>query len=308
MLDLDLSRESILSGDTIESNKISSISNLSGSLPNFYINSNGQQSYGDVITLRGIGNAQLFGDPAVNLYIDGVPATGSTATYTSSLFELESVEVQSGFQGHRFGKNSPGGVININTRRPGENHRSKLYASYGTFNSQNYRVLADGPTGENSSYYFGINRSETDGFADNANSLGNDATAESWNGRLGFNWISKEGLKIGLGGTWENFDLGAQPIVPRSNGGNSKYSGFYNRNSSIKEVGEISNNSQFISIKVDTDFGEIKSTTSRNFWQLDPSLLDLTFADSQLAGLSQFRPDLDSTSKIFEERENMWKN
>ena len=60
MLDLDLSRESILSGDTIESNKISSISNLSGSLPNFYINSNGQQSYGDVITLRGIGNAQLL--------------------------------------------------------------------------------------------------------------------------------------------------------------------------------------------------------------------------------------------------------
>ena len=57
---------------------------------------------------------------------------------------------------------------------------------------------------------------------------------------------------------------------------------------------------------MDTDFGEIKSTTSRNFWQLDPSLLDLTFADSQLAGLSQFRPDLDSTSKIFEERENMW--
>ena len=118
------------------------------------------------------------------------------------------------FKGIALEKTPPGGVININTRRPGENHRSKLYASYGTFNSQNYRVLADGPTGENSSYYFGINRSETDGFADNANSLGNDATAESWNGRLGFNWISKEGLKIGLGGTWENFDLEPNRLCP----------------------------------------------------------------------------------------------
>ena len=136
MGEIDLSRASILSGDTIESSKIASISDLSGSSPNFYVNSNGQQSYGDVITLRGIGNTQLFGDPAVNLYVDGIPA-GSTSTYSSTLFEVESVEILSGSQGHRFGKNSPGGVINIKTRRPDENHRSKLYASYGSFNTQN---------------------------------------------------------------------------------------------------------------------------------------------------------------------------
>ena len=105
---------------------------------------------------------------------------------SSDLFDVDSVELLSGFQGHRFGKNSHGGVINIKTRRPNESHRSKLYASYATFNTQNYRVLADGPTGENSYYYFGMNRSESDGFADNTNLLGNDATSKSWNGRLGF--------------------------------------------------------------------------------------------------------------------------
>ena len=310
MGEIDLSRASILSGDTIESRKIKSISDLSGSAPNFYVNSSGQQSFGDVITLRGIGNTQLFGDPAVSLYVDGVPA-GSTSTYSSDLFDVDSVELLSGFQGHRFGKNSHGGVINIKTRRPSENHRSKLYASYGTFNTQNYRVLADGPTGENSSYYFGMNRSESDGFADNTNLLGNDATSKSWNGRLGFNWVTKEGLEIGLGATWEKFDLGAQPIVPRASSGNSNYNGFYNRNSSINEVGEISKNSQHLSIKAKTDWGEIKSTTSRNFWKMDPSMLDLNFVDSSLATLSQFRqlmsePVLDSTSKIVEERENIW--
>lgn len=307
---IDLTRSSSLSGQIIESRKIKSISDLSGFAPNFYVNSSGQQSFGDVITLRGIGNTQLFGDPAVSLYVDGVPA-GSTSTYSSDLFDVESVEILSGYQGHRFGKNSPGGVISIKTRRPDENHRSKLYASYGTFNTQNYRVLADGPTGDNSSYYFGINRSESDGFADNTNLLGNDSTSESWNGRMGFNWITKDGLEIGLGATFQEFNLGAQPIVPRASSGNSNYNGFYNRNSSINEVGEISKNSQHLSIKAKTDWGEIKSTTSRNFWKMDPSMLDLNFVDSSLATLSQLRqfmslPVLDSTSKIVEERENIW--
>ena len=122
--------------------------------------------------MRGIGNTQLFGDPAVVLYVDGVPA-GSAATYSSALFDVESVQVLRGFQGHRFGKNAPGGVINVKTRRPGDIHQSKLLASYGSFNTQNYRILADGPMSNSSSYYFGLNRSSSDGFADNLNALGN---------------------------------------------------------------------------------------------------------------------------------------
>ena len=202
--ELDLSRATILGGGAIESNKVSTISDLSGLAPSLYINSNGIQSYGDVITLRGIGNTQLFGDPGVGLYIDGV-AQGSSATYSSSLFDLESIEVLKGYQGHRFGKTlAPGGAINIKSRKAGDTHRSKFSASYASFNTQNYRVLADGPTGENSSYYFGLNRAESDGFADNLNPLGNDATSESWNGRLGFDFTTQDGLEIGIWVLFQN--------------------------------------------------------------------------------------------------------
>ena len=120
--EIDLSRATVLGGGTIEDKKISSVSDLSGLSPSLYVNSNAVQSYGDVITLRGIGNTQLFGDSAVSLYVDGVPA-GNTATYSSALFDLESVEVFKGSQGHRFGKNSPGGVINIKTRRAVDVHQ-----------------------------------------------------------------------------------------------------------------------------------------------------------------------------------------
>jgi len=211
---LDLSRATVLSGPDIESRQISSISSLSTLSPNLYINSYGIQSYGDVITLRGVGNSQLFGDPAVGLYVDGIPQ-GSTATYSNALFDVESVEVLQGYHGHQFGKNSPGGVINVSSRKAGDIHRSKLYASYGSLNTQSYRVLADGPTGEHSSYYFGLNRSESDGYADNLNPNGNDATSESWNGRLGFEFSTQNGIESGVSGSCEEFQLWAQTLVSR---------------------------------------------------------------------------------------------
>ena len=303
--DLDLSKATVLRGSSIESGKISSISSLSALSPSLYINSYGIQSYGDVISLRGIGNSQLFGDPAVGLYVDGIPQ-GSTATYSNTLFEVESIEVFKGYHGHQFGKNSPGGVINVSSRKAGDIHRSKLYASYGSLNTQSYRVLADGPTGDHSSYYFGLNRSESDGYADNLNPAGNDATSESWNGRLGFEFTTEDGIEIGIGGSWEEFQLGAQPLVPRLSSGNPKYSSFYSRNSGIGEMGKISMNSQYLTVKTDSDWGNIQSTTSRNFWELNPSIIDLYFVDSGLAGLSSRRQDLSSTSQIIEERETIW--
>jgi len=304
--ELDLSRATVLGGGTIEDKKISSVSDLSGLSPSLYVNSNGIQSYGDVITLRGIGNTQLFGDPAVSLYVDGVPA-GNTATYSSALFDLESVEILKGSQGHRFGKNSPGGVINIKTRRAGDIHRSKLFGSYASFDTQNYRILADGPTGETSSYYFGLNRTTSDGFADNINPLGNDATYESWNGRLGFDWVTADGLEVGLGGTWEEFELGAQPLVPRAGSGNLKRVGFYDRNSSENEIGSINSNSQYLKLTQATDFGRITSVTTRNDWEINPSLVDLTLGHTSLANADVFfgDPFVTSTSTIIESQERI---
>ena len=303
--EFEFSRSTALSGSQIESQKISSIADLSGLSPSLYINSNGIQSYGNVISLRGISNTQLFGDPAVGLYIDGV-SSGSTATYSSALFEIEDIEVLKGYHGHRFGKNTPAGIVNIKTRRAGESHRSKLFASYGTFNSQNYRLLADGPTGESSSYYFGLNHSRTDGFADNINSSGNEATAGSWNGRLGIDFTTADGVEVGIGGTWEEFKLGAQPLVPRSSSGNNKRTGFYDRDSSEDETAKINSNSQLLKISLPTAVFNTTSVTTRNDWRIDPSLVDLTFVDAQLANgdLAAFG-FLSSTSKIIEEQKRI---
>ena len=88
--DLDLSRPTILSQNTLESRQINTLEDLNGLSPNLHLSGNGIKSFGDVITMRGIGNTQFFGSPGVQLYVDGVPQ-GNVFSYGSDLYDLEAV-------------------------------------------------------------------------------------------------------------------------------------------------------------------------------------------------------------------------
>ena len=82
--ELDLSRSSILTKDQIKDRQIHNLVDLSSLTPNLHINANGIQSYGDIISIRGIANTQLFGAPGVQLYVDGVPQA-DVSSYSSTL-------------------------------------------------------------------------------------------------------------------------------------------------------------------------------------------------------------------------------
>ena len=122
---LDLSRATVLGSDQLESRKANSLGDLSGLTPNLYLNENGIKSFGDVLTIRGIGNTQFFGSPGVQMYVDGVPQ-GNVFSYGSNLYDLEAVEVLKGPQLSRFGKLAPGGAINLITRKPGEEQVNRV--------------------------------------------------------------------------------------------------------------------------------------------------------------------------------------
>ena len=80
---LDLSRSSILTQDQVEDRQINNLVDLSGLSPNLHINNYSIQSYGDIITMRGIANTQLFGPAGVQLYVDGIPQADVCLLYTS---------------------------------------------------------------------------------------------------------------------------------------------------------------------------------------------------------------------------------
>jgi iron complex outermembrane receptor protein len=265
--ELDLSRSSILTQNQVEDRQINNLVDLSGLSPNLHINNNSIQSYGDIITMRGIANTQLFGPSGVQLYVDGIPQA-DVSSYTSTLYDIESIEILRGPQGHKFGKSVTGGAINIKTLAPTDKQVNRVAASYGTFDTQKYNINSSGPLdGEGFSYSLAVQRALSDGYIKNTS--GNADTSETWHGSLLFSLDRGNGSKIGFGANFETHELGAQPLVLR-NGGN-----FYDRATDFDESTEIDRNQQFLTLEHELDGYSFFSITNRNDWSMNPNRVDL---------------------------------
>ena len=256
----------LLKADEIELREVRSLGDLSGLSPNLHLNGNGIKSFGDVLIMRGIGNTQFFGAPGVQMYVDGVPQ-GNAFSYGADLYDLESVEILRGAQGHASGKLSPGGAVNLITRKPGDTQRSKVSASYGSFDTQRYGLGSSGPLGNDSSYSVSAQHSLSDGFLNNT--AGRDNDSESWNGRLAFHWDGGAGTRASLALSFTTHELGAQPIVLRNQ------ADFYARASDMDEYTEIDQDQQSLSVEHDLAGGKLVSITARSDWDMNPNLLDL---------------------------------
>ena len=264
--ELDLSRSSILTQDQLEDRQINNLVDLSGLTPNLHINANGIQSYGDIITMRGIANTQLFGPAGVQFYVDGVPQA-DVSSYSSTLYNVESIEILRGPQGHKFGKSVTGGAINIKTKVPTDQQMNEFTASYGTFDTQKYKLSSSGPLEDGFSYSIALQRALSDGYIDNTS--GNADTSETWHGSLRFSVNKGHGTKIDFGSNFETHELGAQPLVLR-NGGN-----FYDRSTDFDEYTEIDRNQQFLKVESELDGFNLYSITNRNDWSMNPNRVDL---------------------------------
>ena len=265
--ELDLSRSSILTQDQVEDRQINNLVDLSGLSPNLHINNNSIQSYGDIITMRGIANTQLFGPAGVQLYVDGIPQA-DVSSYSSTLYDIESIEILRGPQGHKYGKSVTGGAINIKTKAPSDQQINRITASYGTFDTQKYNLNSSGPLdGKGFSYSVALQRALSDGYINNTS--GNADTSETWHGSLRFLLDRGKGIKIGFGANFETHELGAQPLVLRNQ------ADFYSRSTDFDESTEIDRNQQFLTFENELDEYSFFSITNRNDWSMNPNRVDL---------------------------------
>jgi TonB-dependent siderophore receptor len=79
------------------------------------------------------------------------------------LDNIERIEIVRGPASALYGDNAMSGVINIITKKPADISETKVSASYGSFNTQNYS-LSSSRTFERLGYYLGISGKLTDGF------------------------------------------------------------------------------------------------------------------------------------------------
>jgi pesticin/yersiniabactin receptor len=101
--------------DLAEAN-VTTVQELDKVFPGLVIRMRGNRTYSN-LSLRGVTSSDFY-NPALQVYVDGVPQDPSY--FTQELVNVERVELLRGPQGTLYGRNAQGGVINIITRRPGD--------------------------------------------------------------------------------------------------------------------------------------------------------------------------------------------
>ena len=120
-----------LGADELDRRGITSMEDIARTVPSLVITNSSGDVQGGTVVLRGIGSADAnqFSDQSVAFNIDGVQVARATPKRMSE-FDLEQVEVLKGPQALYFGKNSPGGIIVINSADPTKDYEAHLSASY----------------------------------------------------------------------------------------------------------------------------------------------------------------------------------
>lgn len=105
---------SVRTAEDLKAAGVSNVADLEKVFPGLQIRSRGSSVYANV-SVRGVTSPDFY-NPAVQIYVDGVPQ--SSSHFTQSLMDVERVELLRGPQGTLYGSNAYGGVINIITRKP----------------------------------------------------------------------------------------------------------------------------------------------------------------------------------------------
>jgi iron complex outermembrane receptor protein len=114
---------------------------------------------------RGIGASPA--NPAVTTYIDGVPQLNSNSS-DIELLDVGQVEFVRGPQSALFGRNTLGGVVNVESTRPSTAKWSGNAAvPFGNYNAFDVSADASGPLGGKAAASFAIGHSQRDGFSVN---------------------------------------------------------------------------------------------------------------------------------------------
>lgn len=100
-------------------------------------------------TIRGLGTNTTIPsmEPAVGVFVDGI-YQGVSAGVVLDLFDIEDIEILRGPQGLLFGRNTTGGAILINTRRPGDEFMVRGRFNYESGSQTTGAVSIEGPIGD----------------------------------------------------------------------------------------------------------------------------------------------------------------
>ncbi|MFT6956026.1 MAG: iron complex outermembrane receptor protein [Halieaceae bacterium] len=128
----------------------------------------GNTTRNSALTIRGVGTISfsIAAEPSVSTVVDGV-VLGRSGQAFGDLYDLERIEVLRGPQGTLFGKNASAGVVNMTTKRPGNEFEATLEAQLYEDNEYTLKASASGPLSDNVRGSLTVLERQFDGYIDN---------------------------------------------------------------------------------------------------------------------------------------------
>lgn len=205
---------SVLSPRQIRDNRIQSLPELSGYIPNFFIPSYGSK-ISTPIYIRGIGARN--GPQTVSMYVDNVPSF-NTSTFDFEFQDIQRVEVLRGAQGTLYGRNAIGGIVNVYTLSPLRHQGVNVEAgagNYGQFSAKaaTYNKLSNKLGMSLTGFY-----KKEDGYFTNDITGGKADDLENAGVRVKFEWLINSRLTAKIFSHFEYLSQNAFPYMNLESG------------------------------------------------------------------------------------------
>lgn len=144
---------------------------------------------------RGVGG---YPSPGVTTYYDGVPQFHANTT-SLTLVDVEQVDFIRGPQAALFGRNTPGGLMNVVSRRPSlDGWHGSLETTHGNYDLHDYRGSVTGPLAPGLGFSLAGGYQSRDGYTRNT-VTGNDVDGrDAWFGKMQFLWQPSDELEVRL--------------------------------------------------------------------------------------------------------------
>ena len=136
---------SAFSMESLEDGKVESLLNLDGKVPNVVLAPVGAYPFASAFYIRGLGYADVESsfEPSVGVELDGVYLSRNVGA-VQDFFDIGGVTILRGPQGTLYGRNTIGGVVSVQSRRPSFDFGARAQATFGSNGRQELRTGVEG--------------------------------------------------------------------------------------------------------------------------------------------------------------------
>ena len=136
---------SAFGAEALADGKVESLVSLDGKIPNVILAPVGAYPFASAFFIRGLGFADVESsfEPSVGVELDGVYLSRNVGA-VQDFFDIDGVTILRGPQGTLYGRNTIGGVVSVQSRRPSFDFGARAQATFGSNDRQELRAGVEG--------------------------------------------------------------------------------------------------------------------------------------------------------------------